>query len=296
MKILVIGGSGFIGSHVLGYLSTHDNAVGTFFSNAQIAIPGCDFEPMDVRNRTSVMEMVDRIKPTIIIQVCGTKSIEFCQANPGEARMVHTEGTRNVVEACLRYGIRLAYVSTDCIFDGNKSSYTEEDPTRPFNVYGRVKRDGEEIIQNSGLNAIVIRTSLLFGWRRNSCQVGNFVISVYDTLKSRGSFDAPINLFNTPLEISPAAQSIAELSLSRYQGIFHVAGNTRISRYDFAVKAADILGPERSSLRPITDISGLRQPNSCLSVSKTEAILNIRFEDVEEGLRRMALQSFSKEV
>lgn len=296
MKILVIGGSGFIGSQVMDFLSPHHTVVGTFFSNWQTALPGCQFEQLDIRDRDSVMILGDRIKPDVIIQVCGTKSMEFCETNPDEARIIHTEGTRHVVEACLRYGIRLAYVSTDCVFDGNKPLYTEEAPTNPHNVYGRVKRDGEDIIKNSGINFIVIRASLMFGWRRSIRQAGNFVLSVYKTLKAGDFFSAASNLFNTPLEISSAARIVARLSLSQHKGIFHVAGNTRISRYDFAVQAAQILGLERSWIRPIFDNSGLRQPNSCLSVSKTETILGCRFEGVDEGLRRMSLQSSCREV
>jgi len=279
-------------------LSTPHTVTGTFFSNSQIEIPGCTFEQADIRDPASITSVCKKVRPRLIIQVCGTKSIEFCEAYPGEAKKIHTEGTQHVVEACLSLntGTRLAYISTDCVFNGKKQSYTEEDQTDPFNYYGHVKRDSEEIIINSGLNFIVIRTSLLFGWRRCNRQACNFVISVYKALNSGEVFSAAANIFNTPLEISHAARAVAALALGRDEGIFHVAGNTRISRYDFAIKSAEILRLDPSYLRQAIDNSGLRQLNSCLSVKKTESSLNIRFEKVEEGLKRMAAQSPSNEV
>jgi len=287
LKVLVVGGSGFIGSHVMAMVAAQHSAVGTFFSNPNIQVADCRFEHMDVRDATSVARVLGRVSPDAVIQVCGTKNIEYCQANPQEAWRIHAEGTRHVVQACRQYEIRrLVYVSTDCVFDGQKRFYSEDDPTHPFNVYGRVKREGEQIVLDSGLDAIVIRASLLFGWRKPG-QANNFVLLVRDALMAGHVIPAAINLFNTPLEIASASEAITHLAMSQHHGIFHVAGRDRVSRYDFAVAIAQTFGLDVSLLQPVEDTSGLRQPNSCLSVAKTEAILNVRFEGVKEGLVRM---------
>jgi len=287
MKILVIGGSGFIGSHILAVLvAAQRSAVGTFFSNLHIQVVGCGFEQLDVRDVASTVGVVTRVDPSVVIQVCGTKSVEYCAANPQDAWRIHVEGTRHVVEGCRQQGARLVYVSTDCVFDGQKSFYSEEDAIRPFNMYGRVKWEGERLVLDSGADAIVIRASLLFGWRQPG-QPGNFVLSVLDSLTAGRRMSAATNLFNTPLEITQAAEAIVRLALSQHQGIFHVAGRDRISRYGFAVAVAETFGLDASLLQPVEDASGLRQPNSCLSVAKAEAALNIRFEGVKEGLVRM---------
>lgn len=285
MRVLVFGGSGFIGSRILAVFAAQHHAFGTYFTNI-VQLPGCSFESCDVRNRDAVIGLVKRIEPDIVVQVCGTKNIEFCAANPQDARRVHVTGTEHVVEACQQYGARLVFVSTDCVFDGQKFSYTEQDLTHPFNQYGYVKREGEQIVLTSGLDVIVIRASVLFGWRQRG-QASNFALLVLKALMAGCPFSAATNLFNTPLEIEPGADAIARLALGQYRGIFHVAGCDRISRYGFALRVAKFFGLDASLVLPMEDTSGLRQPNSCLSVAHTEAALQVRFEGLDDGLVRM---------
>lgn len=294
MTVLVIGGSGFIGSHILAVAAAHRNVVGTFLSNQRQATGG-KWELLDVRDAASVKKVITSVAPDIVIQVCGTKSIEYCDAEPEEAHRVHAEGTRHVVDACQQLGARLVYISTDCVFDGQKSSYSEQDPVCPFNVYGRVKQIGEQIVLNSGLEAMVIRASLLFGWRQAG-QATNFVLLVLTALAASRPMPAAINLFNTPLEIAPAAGAMTQLALGQARGIFHIGGHDRISRYDFAVATAEIFGLDAHLVQAVEDTSGLRQSNSCLAMTKTETLLHTRLEGVKSGLARMAQAEPGKQL
>jgi dTDP-4-dehydrorhamnose reductase len=100
--------------------------------------------------------------------------------------------------------------------------------------------------------------------------------------------EAATNLFNTPLEITPAAIAIAKAAMSEYQGVLNVAGCDRLSRYAFALAVAKAHGLDCALVRPVEDASGLRQPNSCLNVAKAEAVLNTHFEETHVGIARMA--------
>ncbi len=289
MRILVLGGSGAIGSHVLAELASQHDSTGTYFSNHAIRVPGAPLIQLDVRDARCLQSVLRTNRPDLVIQSCGTKDIEFCQDNPSAAWQVHVEGTRHVAAACMQLGCRLAYVSTDCVFDGNKLFYTEEDVTNPFNEYGRVKHEGERIVLASGLNAIVIRASLLYGWRRPG-QASNFALNVLDALSNDRPFFAAPNLFNTPMEITCAARAIAAAAVSTHQGRLHLAGKDRVSRYDFALEAAHAFALDTTRLHSRNDVSGLRQPNSCLDVTKAETLLHLRFEGLRAGLKRMSEQ------
>lgn len=291
MRIIVLGGSGFIGSHILERVITQHHAFGTFFSNPHIPVAGCGFERMDIRDFDSVLKVLAKTKPDMVVQVSGTQNIEYCAANPQEALQIHAEGTRNVVRACQEVGIRrLVYISTDCVFDGENDFFSEDALTHPFNVYGHVKLAGENAVLDSGLDPLVIRASILFGWRKPG-QASNFALRVWSALTEGYTIPAATNLFNTPLEITPATDVITRLSLGQYQGIYHVAGRSRISRYEFAIAVAEIFGLNTSLVLPVSDITKLRQPNSCLAVNKVESLLNIHLETLQDGLHRMAKQN-----
>ncbi len=299
MRVLVIGGSGFIGSHVLAYISAqHHTALGTFYENPDVQVADCGHQQLDVTDRTAVHGLVSDFRPDIVILVCGSQNIELCSGMDGQeneaekAWTVHVDGTRNTVEACQRHACRLAYVSTDCVFDGSKPFFSEADACNPFNAYGRMKRRAEEIIEASSLNHVIIRLSLTFGWRRHPKQFYNYALRVLDQLsQDNGVVVAASNLFNTPIEVTTAADAISRIALIRNEGVFHVASRDRIrdsiSRYEFARAVAAAFGYAPTRVVPSEDTSGLRQRNSCLSVDLAESVLGKQLESFADGLRHM---------
>jgi len=138
MRALVIGGSGFIGSHILAYLSNSHEAIGTFYTNAEIRVPKCRLEQLDVLDATAVCETLTGLQPDVVVLVCGSQDIEGCAGKNGrekeaeEAWNVHVKGTQNVVRACHLCACRLAYVSTDCVFDGSRPFFSETGDTQPI--------------------------------------------------------------------------------------------------------------------------------------------------------------------
>jgi dTDP-4-dehydrorhamnose reductase len=294
MRILVIGGSGFIGCRILAHLSPQHTALGTFHRNPDVRVPDCHHQQLDVTDLLEVHDTVAGFRPDLVILVCGSQNIELCSGMDGRkneaerAWTVHVDGTRNTVEACDRHGCRLAYVSTDCVFDGSKPFFSEADASNPFNAYGRMKRRAEEIIEASLLNHVIIRVSLTFGWRWHPKQFSNYALRVLDQLsEDEGVVVAARNLFNTPIEVTTAANAISHIALGQDIGVFHVASRDRISRYEFAQAAAAAFGYAPTRVVPSEDNEGLRQRNSCLSVDRAESVLGSRFESFADGLRRM---------
>ena len=87
---------------------------------------------------------------------------DLAEEEPERAFAVNREGARNLAVACRDAGIPLFHISTDYVFDGEKSApYTEEDSPNPCSVYGRSKFEGEQavaqIVDNPYLNGTVIR-------------------------------------------------------------------------------------------------------------------------------------------
>ena len=286
MNILVIGGSGIVGSNVLKLLANEHKCIGTYLTNDEIAIENCRFEKINVTNKNKTDKLIRSFVPSIVILACGTKHIGYCEAHPDEAYRVHLEGTQNVVESCSETGARVAYISTDCVFDGGKTIYTEQDTINPFNVYGAAKAEGEKAVYDRLDNYVIIRTSLVYGWIKPG-QTSNFALSVLRSLKKGEKIEVPCNIFNTPIEAFSAAAAISKLVLSTFIGIINVAGQERLSRYDFAIKIANVFDQDSNLINAVYAQDGLRQLNSCLDVSMAEKILSMKFESINDGLDRM---------
>src|SRR5574341_285035 len=291
LRILAIGGSGFIGSHILRYLSAlsiSGELFGTYYKHHVSAIGAAQLMKLDVRDKNETAKLIDKLRPNLVFLAFGTQSIEFCKENPKDAHLIHVTGTRNILQACQRHPARLVYVSTDCVFDGSKNFYFEHDPTNPFNMYGQVKIKGEELMRESGLDYIIARASLLFGFAEKG-QTRKYMMRVLDKVQKNERIQVAINLHNTPLEIDQAVRAIVELGLKASSGIYHIAGKDRISRSDFAKLVFESFGFNLSLLELIEDRSGLRQENSCLNCVQTEQILGWSFENLTDGIKRVVI-------
>ena len=289
-NLLITGASGFIGSHLAKYAHTQGSEVhGTYLTNYFVRVPGCNYYRIEIQKESQVRALVTRLKPSIVIHIAGTKDIDFCSKYPEQAYQIHAQGTLNVVQACQGICSRLVYISTDCVFDGTKALFSEDDFTNPFNRYGEVKYEAERISMESDLNTIVLRTSLLFGWVMPK-QSSNTVMDVLYKLTNQIPVKMPAILYNTPLYVGDAVEAIYEVALSDLTGIFHLAGADRISRYDLAIRTANEFGLDQSLISPTQNITGLRPTNSCLSTSKLEKAIGKSFSGVVEGLQAMRLQ------
>ncbi len=127
---------------------------------------------------------------------------------------------------------------------------------------------------------------MLFGWCLPG-QSSNTVFDVISALSTGRSIRLPNSFFNTPLFIGQAVMIIGELALSGAQGVYHLAGKDRLTRYDLGVSTAKSFGLD-DSLVEATDINiGVRPRNSCLDARCLENLLGWRRQKVSEGLEMM---------
>ncbi len=105
-----------------------------------------------------------KLEPEIVIHAAAIADPDTCEDDSALANSVNVEGTRNVVEAAREIGAAVAFISTDSVFDGKKTSpYIETDATNPSTVYGRTKVRGEEIVRTLRVYWI-FRVPVLFGF------------------------------------------------------------------------------------------------------------------------------------
>jgi dTDP-4-dehydrorhamnose reductase len=250
--LLVTGGSGYLGSELL---RRDPGAVG--------ASRGAGLR-LDVRHGAAVRDTLDSLRPAAVIHT----------AYAQDDRATTYGGTVNVAEAAAAIGARLIHVSTDVVFDGEKGApYTEDDEPRPITPYGRDKADAEQAVLEAHPDALVVRTSLLYGGARAGPQ-------------ERMALD-PDAVFLTdelrcPVQVGDLAAALLELVGTGLAGILHVAGADALSRYELARLLSP--HPERVRGAALAE-AGLVRPRNCsLSTERARGLLRTRVRGAREVL------------
>lgn len=227
MKVAVLGSKGLLGSDLLAACV-----------HREFETYGFDLPEMDITRMDSVRESLPQVD--WVINCAGYTSVDAAESDRDEAFRVNADGAHVVARVCNRRRIRLLHISSDYVFDGNKSRpYNEKDSANPLSVYGTSKLAGEKAVRSEGLHFLVVRTQALFGVSGPS-----FVRRVVDHVRSS---DAPFRAIRDQI-ISPTytkdlSEALITLMRLNQSGVVHVAASGECSWYELAVAVAERIKP-----------------------------------------------------
>ena len=277
-RILVIG-AGFLGQQIITDVAdSTKNVLGTVFSSK---ING---EKIDIRKMDSVTRCVDKFNPDLIINCAANVNLDFLENNPDLAFSINSEGVKNVALVAKKKCIKLVHISTDGVFDGAKGMYSENDSPNPINVYGKSKLLGEKLIQENLEDHIIIRTNF-YGINQKNTGLLNWIIQRLSDGERIIGFD---NIIFNPLHVSDLSKLILEIAQSDYRGVLHLASNDVLSKFEFAVKVADIFHLNKNLITKGTsndiDLIATRPRNTSLSNKKSQKVINTKINSLDESL------------
>ncbi|PLX21996.1 MAG: NAD(P)-dependent oxidoreductase, partial [Marinilabiliales bacterium] len=158
-NILVTGSKGQLGQKVKDVLDT--------FSDINVVYT--DVEELDITSRRSAESVFQTVKPEIVINCSAYTAVDKAETEKETALKVNQKGPLILAEKCLQHDAFLIHVSTDYVFSGEGfKPYLENEPTKPVNFYGETKVLGEEAIQQTFNNFIIIRTAWLYSEHGNN--------------------------------------------------------------------------------------------------------------------------------
>jgi len=286
-KALVVGASGLVGKALMRVLKTaHTDAVGTY-----ARFPGAGLEALDITSSTQVRACVERHRPATIFLTAALTHVDYCEDHPDEAFAINVDGPRAVAEAARSLDAQLVFYSTEYVFDGKAGPYDEEDPPSPLSVYGRSKLAAERAICDIVENALILRTTVLFGWDSNST---NFAMQVYRKVRAREQMTIPMDQFGNPT----LAEYLAEMSLALAQlgvrGIVNVVGKDLVARSEFARALVKLYGGSPDLVVPVpTESLKQKAPRPLrggLRTEKLERIVDSKAMALDDALKRLGKQ------
>ncbi|XP_017231984.1 uncharacterized protein LOC108206255 isoform X2 [Daucus carota subsp. sativus] len=171
-KVLVLGGTGYLGQHLLQHLSKQPfDLAFTYHSTLppqpllQAIHSDCIAFPLDSQNEAVFFGISKTFgQPDVVVNCAALSAPSACERDPATAMSVNVPSA--LVKWLLDFGndnTLLIHLSTDHVYEGVKSFYKEEDETAPVNVYGQSKVESEKFISVNWSNFAILRSSIIYG-------------------------------------------------------------------------------------------------------------------------------------
>jgi nucleoside-diphosphate-sugar epimerase len=295
VRTLVTGASGFIGGVLCEKLLHRGHEVGALVRRQGSQPEGTRAVAGELGHGRRLIETLASERPDCVIHLAAEIA---SQRSEGRVREVNVEGTRRLVDACLALagsnpaaGPRVVFASTVVTGDAHGALLTEDEPLPVQTPYGRSKQEGERMILESGLPAVVMRPSHVYG------PGGWYADELIPRLRQPGRF-AVIgrgqNLWDVAHVDDVAAAFVLAAESAPAQSIYHVVDDEPITFYDFMALTAEALGvgsPRRIPAALARVVAGrnavdavVRSARSSNDKIKRELGWQARFPAAREGI------------
>lgn len=293
-KVLIIGANGFTGRRILDDLSRNLSYQVTGCSLHDDICPGSGdyrFIRTDICDALALEKLFEVVQPDTVINTSALSVPDYCETHHEEADAINITAVEKMAEYCRACNSRLIHLSTDFVFSGDTDRpYTEEDSPAPVNYYGYTKWESEKRIAEICQNYAIVRVVVVYGAALPS-QHGNVLQLVANRLRSNEEIFVVSDQWRTPTFVGDISQGVEKLISHPCNGIYHICGSECLTIADIAYKVADILGLNRSLIRPITtEEMKEKTPRprfSGLSIEKARKELGYKPHTLDEGIRLM---------
>lgn len=254
-RLLVTGGTGYLGREVVGQARQAGwEVIAAARSGPDVAV--------DIADPVAVRRVLAELRPHAVVHAA------YAKDRP-DAWAVTVNGAAYVAAEAARHEARLVHLSTDVVFDGRAGRpYDENDEPNPITEYGRAKLTAERRVQSMHPEAVMVRTSLIYGGP--GVAPGPHEVAAHD----------PNGVFYTdeircPVQVGDLAAALLELVDVDYAGPLHVAGADAVSRWEFAQL---VTGSEKRGAPAPAD-----RPLDCrLETGRAAKILHTRLRGIRE--------------
>ena len=285
MKVLVTGYKGQLGFDVVKALT----------KNGDIPV-AVDIEEMDITDADAVESYISRSGVGAVIHCAAYTAVDAAEDNVELCRRINRDGTQNIADACKKNNLKMIYISTDYVFNGEGETPWEPDENRePLNVYGQTKYEGELAVENTLDKYFIVRISWVFGLNGK-----NFVRTMLNLGKTHDKLTVVSDQIGSPTYTVDLAKLLVDMIHSDKYGRYHATNEGICSWYDFTceiMKQAAEYYPDYANVE-VSPVSSDAYP------TKAKRPYNSRMSKdklVENGFERLltwqdALKRYLKEL
>ncbi|XP_054784867.1 uncharacterized protein LOC129291502 isoform X2 [Prosopis cineraria] len=306
-KVLIVGGTGYLGQHLLqGYAEINERPYDLAFTQhsslpPQVlldAISGSLAFPVDLKSGSGFEAISNTFgQPDVVVNCAAISVPRACEIDPDAALAINVPSSLvKWLKSFNEKSTLLIHLSSDQVYEGEKSFYKEDDIAVPVNVYGKTKVAAEELISKQCSNFTILRSSIIYGPQTISPVPKSLPIQWLDGVLAKGE---KVNFFHDefrcPIYVKDLVTIILALTSQwisenkQMQLVLNAGGPDRISRVQMAEAVAQYRGYDTSLIQPLSASSvdrGVRCPaDISMDITRLVEILKIHPVSFKEGVR-----------
>jgi dTDP-4-dehydrorhamnose reductase len=279
-RLLITGGSGYLGQHLIAHAGDAHAAewevIATYharpFAPARGAAVG-----LDLRDEAATRAVVADVKPQVILHTA-------CSNRNAEHQAAIVPAARHIARAAREHNLHLVHVSSDVVFDGEHPPYGDDAQPGPVTEYARAKAEAEAGVAEACPGAVIARPSLIWGLDPIDHQTRWLVEAVRAA--------RPVTLFTDefrcPTYVHDLCDALLELAARpELSGPINLVGPQRLSRWAFGMKLLAALNISADSYVRASTVkeSRLARPRDLtLTAARAQRELKTRLRAVDEVL------------
>ena len=219
MRILVTGVKGQLGHDVMNELAKRGHTG-----------IGVDVEEMDITDAKKVNEVIRASEVEAVIHCAAYTAVDAAEDQVELCRKINAEGTENIAKVCKELDIKMMYISTDYVFDGEGTRPWEPDDERhPLNVYGLTKYEGELAVEKYLDKFFTIRIAWVFGVKGK-----NFIKTMLKLSETHDELNVVDDQIGSPTYTYDLAVLLVDMIETEKYGRYHATNEGLCSWYEFA--------------------------------------------------------------
>ena len=237
MRILVTGVKGQLGYDVVNEMEKRG-----------LESVGVDVEEMDITDKAACEKVITEANVDAVIHCAAYTAVDAAEDNVEICMKVNAEGTRNIAEVCKKLDIKMMYISTDYVFDGQGERPWEPDDERhPLNIYGQSKYEGELAVEELLEKFFTVRIAWVFGVNGK-----NFIKTMLRIGKERGAASVVCDQIGSPTYTYDLARLLVDMIQTDKYGRYHATNEGLCSWYEFACEIFRAAGMDEVKVTPVT--------------------------------------------
>ena len=274
MRVLVTGVKGQLGHDVVNEMEKRG-----------LTPIGVDLAEMDITDKEACDRVITEANVEAVIHCAAYTAVDAAEDNVDVCMKVNAGGTRNIAEVCKKLGIKMMYISTDYVFDGQGTRPWEPDDERhPLNVYGQSKYEGELAVEELVEKFFTVRIAWVFGINGK-----NFIKTMLNLGKTRDHLTVVADQIGSPTYTYDLARLLVDMIETDRYGRYHATNEGLCSWYEFACEIFKQAGMN-VTVSPVTSdqypAKAKRPMNSRMDKSKLDEMGFKRLPSWQDALGR----------
>ena len=278
MRVLVTGAKGQLGTDVMEQLTANN-----------IEAVGIDREELDIVDKKACEEFFEKANAEkridAVIHCAAYTAVDKAEDEQELSYNINALGTENIALACKKFDMKLMYISTDYVFNGQGERPWEPDDERePLNVYGKTKYEGELFVEKLSDKYFIVRIAWVFGIAGH-----NFIKTMLKLAKERDSLTVVDDQIGSPTYTADLSKLLVSMIQTDKYGRYHATNEGYCSWYEFAKEIFKVAGVE-IDVKPVDSSAypakAKRPANSRMEKSKLDEMGFKRLPSWQDATRR----------